>query len=77
MNFDEKTRKLTSGSGYIHSLDDSLYVDYSIYLGKYDDPSNYEEGDEEGFAKWSEERDKEARDAEEIDATEIDAPELK
>ena len=77
MNFDEKTRKLTSGSGYIRSLDDSLYVDHSIYLGKYDDSSNYEEGDEEGFAKWSEERDKEARDAEEIDATEIDAPELK
>ena len=77
MNFYEKTRKLTSGSGYIRSLDDSLYVDYSIYLGKYDDPSNYEEGDEEGFAKWSEEQDKEARDAEEIDATEIDAPELK
>ena len=77
MNFNEKTRKLTSGSGYIHSLDDSLYVDYSIYLGKYDDPSNYEEGDGEGFAKWREERDKEAREAEKIDAPEIDAPELK
>ena len=51
MNFDEKTRKLTSDSGYIRSLDDSLYVGYSIYLGRYDDPSNYEEGDEEGFAK--------------------------
>ena len=77
MNFDEKTRKLTSGSGYIRSLDDSLYVDHSIYLGKYDDPSNYEEGDEEGFAKWSEKQDKEARGAEEIDASEIDVPELK
>ena len=77
MNFDEKTRKLTSGSGYIHAIDDSLYVDHSIYLGKYDDPSNYEDGDEEGFAKWSEERDNEARGAEEIDAPEIDGPELK
>ena len=77
MNFDEKTRKLTSGSGYIHSLDDSLYVDHSIYLGKYDNPSNYEKGDEEGFAKWSEERNKEAREAEKIDAPEIDVPELK
>ena len=77
MNFDEKTRKLTSGSGYIHAIDDNLYVDHSIYLGKYDDPSNYEEGDEEGFTKWLEERDKEAREAEKIDATEIDVPELK
>ena len=77
MNFEEKTRKLTSGSGYIHSLDDSLYVDHSIYLGKYDDPSNYEEGDEEGLAKWSEERDKEVREAEKIDAHEIDVLELK
>ena len=77
MNFDEKTRKLTSNSGYIHAIDDSLYTDYSIYLGKYDNPSNYEEGNEEGFVKWSEERDKEAREAGKIDAPEIDGPELK
>lgn len=57
MNFDEKTRKLTSESGYIHAIDNSLYTDYSIYLGKYDNPSNYEEGNEEGFIKWHEEQD--------------------
>lgn len=58
MNFDEKTRKLTSESGYIHAIDDSLYTDYPIYLGKYDNPSNYEEGNEEGFIKWHEEQEK-------------------
>ena len=56
MNFDEKTRKLTSESGYIHAIDNSLYTDYPIYLGKYDNPSNYEEGNEEGFIKWYEEQ---------------------
>ena len=59
MNFDEKTRKLTSDSGYIHAIDNSLYTDYPIYLGKYDSPSNYEEGNEEGFIKWHEEKEKE------------------
>ena len=56
MNFDEKTRKLTSNSGYIHAIDNSLYTDYPIYLGKYDNPSNYEEGNEEDFIKWHEEQ---------------------
>ena len=56
MNFDEKTRKLTSDSGYIHAIDNSLYTDYPIYLGKYDNPSNYEEGNEEDFIKWHEEQ---------------------
>ena len=59
MNFDEKTRKLTSDSGYIHAIDDSLYTDYPIYLGKYDKPSNYEEGNQEDFIKWHEEKEKE------------------
>ena len=56
MNFDEKTRKLTSDSGYIHAIDNSLYTDYPIYLGKYDNPSNYEEGNQEGFIKWHKEK---------------------
>ena len=56
MNFDEKTRKLTSNSGYIHAIDNSLYTDYPIYLGKYDNPSNYEEGNKENFIKWHEEK---------------------
>ena len=56
MSFDEKTRKLTSNSGYIHAIDNSLYTDYPIYLGKYDNPSNYEEGNKEGFIKWHEEK---------------------
>ena len=56
MTFDEKTRKLTSDSGYIHAIDNSLYTDYPIYLGKYDSPSNYEEGNQEDFIKWREER---------------------
>ena len=56
MIFDEKTRKLTSNSGYIHAIDNSLYTDYPIYLGKYDNPSNYEEGNQEDFIKWHEEQ---------------------
>ena len=56
MNFDEKTRKLTSNSGYIHAIDNSLYTDYPIYLGKYDNPSNYEEGNKKDFIKWHEEK---------------------
>ena len=59
MNFDEKTRKLTSDSGYIHAIDNSLYTDYPIYLGKYDNPSNYEEGNEKDFIKWHEEQEQE------------------
>lgn len=68
MNFDEKTRKLTSDSGYIHAIDNSLYTDYPIYLGKYDSPSNYEEGNKEGFIKWHEEKEKE-QDTEMSDAS--------
>lgn len=52
MNFDKKTRKLSSGSGYIHRLDDSLYTDHPIYLGKSDRPENYEEGDEADYQEW-------------------------
>lgn len=58
MTFDEKTRKLTSDTGYIHALDDLLYTDYSIYLGIYDAPENYEEGNKTDFEAW-EERQKE------------------
>ena len=56
MNFDEKTRKLTSDSGYIHAIDNSLYTDYPIYLFKYYSPSNYKEGNKECFIKWNEEQ---------------------
>ena len=66
MTFDEKTRKLTSDSGYIHAIDNSLYTDYPIYLGKYDNPSNYEEGNEEDFIKWHEEQEIEMEDAVEL-----------
>lgn len=59
MTFDNETRKLTSESGYIHRLDDSLYTDYPIYLGKSDLPENYEEGDEAGYLSWKEEQDAE------------------
>ena len=52
MHFDEHTRELTSDSGYIHALDDSLYTDYPIYLGKFDSPDNYEMGDKEGYEEW-------------------------
>lgn len=55
MNFDENTRKLTSESGYIHRLDDTLYTDHAIYLGKLDSPDNYEEGNKEDYDKWVEE----------------------
>lgn len=54
MNFNEITRELSSNSGYIHRLDDSLYVNYSIYLGIYDNPSNYEEGNQEDYEAWIE-----------------------
>lgn len=59
MTFDQTTRKLTSESGYIHSLDDELYSDHPIYLGKFDLPENYEEGNEEGYLSWKEEQDAE------------------
>ena len=55
MQFNKKTRELKSDSGYIHALDDSLYTDHHIYLGIYDSPDNYEEGDAEGYEKWQEE----------------------
>ena len=66
MTFDEKTRKLTSNSGYINAIDNRLYTDYPIYLGKYDNPSNYEEGNEEDFIKWHEEQEIEMEDAVEL-----------
>lgn len=52
MTFDPITRKLTSESGYIHSLDDELYSDHPIYLGKFDLPENYEEGNEADYQEW-------------------------
>lgn len=52
MDFDENTRKLTSDTGYIHSLDDELYTDHPIYLGKFDSPDNYEQGSEDGYDEW-------------------------
>lgn len=55
MHFNKKTRELKSDSGYIHALDDSLYTDHHIYLGIYDSPDNYEEGNAEDYAKWVEE----------------------
>ena len=52
MVFNEVTRELSSESGYIHAKDDSLYTDYSIYLGKYDSPDNYEQGNKDDFEEW-------------------------
>lgn len=52
MHFNEKTRELSSDSGYIHAFDDSLYTDYPIYLGKFDKPENYEEGNKDDFDAW-------------------------
>lgn len=52
MHFNEKTRELSSDSGYIHALDNSLYTDHPIYLGKFDSPDNYEEGNAEDYEEW-------------------------
>ena len=52
MTFDPITRKLTSESGYIHALSDELYSDHPIYLGKFDKPENYEEGNEADYEEW-------------------------
>ena len=52
MQFNSETRKLESASGYIHALDDSLYTDYPIYLGKFDSSDNYEEGSAEKYEEW-------------------------
>jgi len=52
LHLDAKTRKLTADSGYIHSLDDELYVDYPIYLAKSQTEAEYEEGDKEGYEAW-------------------------
>lgn len=54
MNFNEQTRELASSSGYIHKKDDTLYVNYPIYLGKYDSIENYEEGNKIDFDIWVE-----------------------
>lgn len=55
LHLDIETRKLTSDSGYIHSLDDELYVDYPIYIAKSQTENDYEEGDEQGYERWIEE----------------------
>ena len=52
MTFDTTTRKLTSDTGYIHKLDDSLYTDHDIYLGIYDSADNYEEGNKKDYQNW-------------------------
>lgn len=52
MHFNDKTRELSSDSGYIHALDDSLYTNYPIYLGIFDSPDNYEEGNAEDYEEW-------------------------
>lgn len=52
MEFNEKSRKLTSSTGYICALDGSLYTNYAIYLGKLDSPKNYIEGTKEEYEAW-------------------------
>lgn len=58
LHLDIETRKLTSDSGYIHSLDDELYVDYPIYIAKSQTEADYEEGNKEDYEKWVEEHSK-------------------
>ena len=62
MTFDTKTRKLTSDTGYIHKLDDSLYTDHAIYLGIYDSADNYEEGNEKDYQDWIKKQEEEPED---------------
>lgn len=54
LHLNEKTRELKADSGYIHSKDDALYVDYPIYIAKSETEANYEEGGKEGYEKWVE-----------------------
>lgn len=51
MIFNQSTRKLMSDTGFIHRLDDSLYVNHPIYLGINDIAENYEEGNESDYLK--------------------------
>ena len=55
MEFNEETRKLTSSTGYIKRKDGTLYADHPIYLGIFDNPSNYEEGNAEEYEEFTEE----------------------
>lgn len=50
MEFDTKTRKLTSSTGYIKSAD-AVY-DHPIYLGIYDKPENYQEATKEEYEEY-------------------------
>ena len=39
-------------TGDTHALSDELYSDHPIYLGKFDLPENYEEGNEADYQEW-------------------------
>lgn len=55
LHLNTETRELTADSGYIHSIDDELYVDYPIYIAKSQTEADYEEGNKEDYEKWVEE----------------------
>ena len=52
MEFIEKSRKLTSSTGFIKRIETGAVYDYSIYLGKFDSPDSYVESSEEEFQKY-------------------------
>ena len=52
LHLNTKTRELKADSGYIHSKDDTLYVDYPIYIAKSETEADYEEGSKKGYTAW-------------------------
>jgi len=64
LHLNTKTRKLTADSGYIHSKDDSIYVDYPIYIAKSETEADYEEGSKKGYADWVKAKEEERKEQE-------------
>jgi len=64
LHLNTKTRELKADSGYIHSKDDSLYVDYPIYIAKSETEADYEEGSKKGYADWVKAKEEEEKERE-------------
>jgi len=61
MEFIEKSRKLTSSTGFIKNIETGEIYDYSIYLGKFDSPENYTECSEADYQELLTQRAEEER----------------
>lgn len=52
IHLNDKTRELTSDTGYIRSKDGNLCVDYPIYIAKSETEENYEEATKEEYEAY-------------------------